>query len=387
MFRKIPAFLLILLLITGCAKKNSFRMEGKLQDHSGEYIKLKRVDVNIPIILDSVKIKDNGSFRFKVKASEPEFYEIGLTNSDFITILAEPGENIRLGFKGKNLYENYSVNGSPGTSRLKMLDSALAVTKKKVDDLRIKYDSVINDPDFREKEVEINKEFTQLLKDQRMYNIGFILKNLSSFASVKALYQMIDQNTRVLYDSRDLQFLKLVSDTLSFLYPASKQAKSLKINFDQEYKQSQMNRVTELINSMPASKLDPDLKDLRGKRISLSSLHGRYVLLSFWSASSEDCLVENLALKELYKKYRDKGFEVYQINLDTDEETWRKAVRFDELPWLNVREDDPTIPKNAILYNVKVLPANFLYDKTGSIIGVNLHGKTLQLRLSQLFDN
>jgi thiol-disulfide isomerase/thioredoxin len=148
-----------------------------------------------------------------------------------------------------------------------------------------------------------------------------------------------------------------------------------------------MNRVTELINSMPASKLDPDLKDLRGKRISLSSLHGRYVLLSFWSASSEDCLVENLALKELYKKYRDKGFEVYQINLDTDEETWRKAVRFDELPWLNVREDDPTIPKNAILYNVKVLPANFLYDKTGSIIGVNLHGKTLQLRLSQLFDN
>jgi thiol-disulfide isomerase/thioredoxin len=387
MFRKIPAFFLILLLITGCAKKNGFRIEGKLQDHSGEYIKLKRVDVNISVSLDSVKIKSNGSFRFKVKASVPEFYEVGLSDADFITLLAQPGEKITVGFAGKNLFENYSVTGSPGTSKLMMLDSTLTGTKKKIEDLRTRYNSAVNDPDFKEKEAQINKEFIQLLKDQRMYNIGFILKNLRSFASVKALYQMVDKNTYVLYDSRDLQFLKLVSDTLSSLYPTSKQAKSLKINFDQEYKQSQMNRVTELINSMPTSKLDPSLKDINGKRISLSSLHGRYVLLSFWSASSEDCLIENLALKELYKQYRNKGFEIYQINLDTDEDTWRKAVRFDELPWLNVREDDPAIPKNAILYNVKVLPANYLYDKEGSIIGVNLHGRTLQLKLSQLFGN
>jgi thiol-disulfide isomerase/thioredoxin len=387
MFRKLPAFFLILLLITGCAKKSGFRIEGQLKDHSGEYVKLKRVDVNISVFLDSVKIKNNGSFRFKIKAAVPEFYEVGLADENFITLLAEPGEKITLGFTGKNLFENYSVTGSPGTSKLMMLDSVLASTKKKIEELRTRYNNAVNEPDFKEKEARINKEFIQLLKDQRMYNIGFILKNLRSFASVKALYQMVDQNTYVLYDSRDLQYLKLVSDTLSSLYPASKQAKSLKINFDQEYKQSQMNQITAFMNSMPASKLDPSLKDLNGKRIALSSLHGRYVLLSFWSASSEDCIAENLTFKELYRKYRNKGFEIYQINLDTDEDTWRKAVRFDELPWLNVREDDPAKPQNAILYNVKVLPANYLYDKEGNIIGVNLHGKALQLKLSQLFGN
>jgi thiol-disulfide isomerase/thioredoxin len=386
MLRIISALFLILLLITGCSQKNGFRIEGKLQDHAGDYIKIKRMDVNISVLIDSVKIKNNGSFKIKVKTPEPEFYEIGFSQADFITLLAEPGEKITLGFKGKNLFESYTVAGSPGTSKLMMLDSALASTRMKIENLRTRYNSALNDPDFKEKETAINKEFIQLLKDQRMYNIGFILKNLRSFASVKALYQMIDQNTYVLYDSRDLQYLKIVSDTLTYLYPASKQSKSLKINFDQEYKQSQMNRVTELMNSMPATKLDPSLKDMNGRRIALSSIHGKYVLLAFWSASSEDCLSENLALKELYKKYKNKGFEVYQINLDTNEDIWRKAVRYDELPWLNVREDDPTNPKNAILYNVKVLPANYLYDKEGNIIGANLHGKTLEMRLSQLFD-
>jgi thiol-disulfide isomerase/thioredoxin len=387
MFRKISALLLTLLLITGCSQKNGFRIDGKVQDHSGDYIKVKRIDVNISVLIDSVKIKDDGSFRMKVKASEPEFYEVALSDADFVTLLAEPGEKIMIDFSGKFLSENYSVAGSPGTSSLIMLDSALSATKKKIEDLRTRYNNAINDPDFKEKETQINNEFTQLLKEQRMFNISFILKNLRSFASVKALYQMIDQNTYVLYDSRDLQYLKLVSDTLSFLYPASKQAKSLKINFEQEYKQSQMNRVTELMNSVPATKLDPTLKDLNGKRISLSSLRGKIVLLSFWSAASQDCLSENLALKELYKKYKGKGFEIYQVNLDTNEDTWRKAVRYDELPWLNFREDDPTKPKTAILYNVKILPANYLYDREGNIIGSNIHGKALEIRLSQLFGN
>jgi thiol-disulfide isomerase/thioredoxin len=387
MFRNISAILLILILITGCTKKNGFVVDGKLKDHQGEYVKILRLDVNISVPIDSVKIKNNGSFRFKVKATTPEFYEVGFSDSEFITLLAEPGEKIKLGFSGKYLSEDYAVKGSPGTSKLKMLDSALADTKQKIQTLRTKYDNAVNDPDFKHKEEEINKEFTQLLKVQRMYNIGFILKNLRSFASIKALYQMIDQNTYVLYDSRDLQYFKLVSDTLIHLYPISKQAKALKIDFEKEYSQSQMNKVTELVKSLPATKLDPSLKDINGRRITLSSLHGKYVLLAFWSAASEDCVADNLALKELYKKYKNKGFEVYQINIDTDENKWKQAVKFDELPWISVREDDPSNPKNAILYNARVLPANYLYDKEGNIIGSDLHGRTLQLRLSQLFGN
>jgi len=140
-----------------------------------------------------------------------------------------------------------------------------------------------------------------------------------------------------------------------------------------------------MANSAPEVSLDPDLKDVNGKRIKLSSLKGKYVLLSFWSADSRDCITENLQLKSLYKTYSKRGFEIYQINLDTDESKWRNAVSFDELPWINTREDDPSNPVNAKYYNVRSLPANFLYDREGLLIGNNLHGRNLQIKLEQLF--
>jgi hypothetical protein len=102
---------------------------------------------------------------------------------------------------------------------------------------------------------------------------------------------------------------------------------------------------------------------------------------------SKDCIAENLQLKDIYKTYNKRGFEIYQINVDEDEGKWKREVKFDELPWINTREDDPKNPKNAVLYNVKVLPTNYLYDRDGNITGSNLHGKYLQIRLNQLFND
>jgi hypothetical protein len=41
---------------------------------------------------------------------------------------------------------------------------------------------------------------------------------------------------------------------------------------------------------------------------------------------------------------------------------------------------------NAMLYNVKAVPANFLYDRKGNIIALNLHGNSLKIKLQQLFN-
>jgi thiol-disulfide isomerase/thioredoxin len=145
-------------------------------------------------------------------------------------------------------------------------------------------------------------------------------------------------------------------------------------------------QIQNLAKKMPFTKLDPDLKNTDGKRIALSSLKGKYVLLTFWSSKSQDCIQENLVLKEYYKLYNKKGFEIYQINLDESDAEWKQAVRFDELPWISTKEDDPNNLKNAVLYNVKSLPTNYLYNKEGLIIASNIHGRSLQLKLDQLFN-
>jgi thioredoxin-related protein len=385
--KRFVAFSIFVLLVAGCSDKNVFKIEGNLLNHEKGHIYLNRLDVDISVRIDSSKIRNNGTFKFKVKASEPDFFQIGFSDSDFITLLAEPGEKIKLTFKGKYLYDNYEILGSPGSEKIKVLDIVLANSKRKIDSLRTIYEQMLNKPEFNEKEKTIDEEFVRILKEQRKNNIEFILKNLSSLASIKALYQKIDENTYVLFDQRDLQFFKLVSDTLIYHYPNSKQAQALKKNFEKELNRMVINKIDQLAKDIPATTLDPDLKDLNGKRVALSSLKGKYVLLTFWSAASEDCIAENLELKQFYRTYSKKGFEIYQINLDPDEVTWKNAVKFDELPWISVREDDPANPVTARIFNVKSLPTNYLFDKSGNIIATNIHYKNLQLKLSQVFGN
>ena len=65
---------------------------------------------------------------------------------------------------------------------------------------------------------------------------------------------------------------------------------------------------------------------------------------------------------------------------------WKQAVRFDELPWVNVRVDDPANLNEVMKFNVTKVPANYLFDKNGGIISRDLFGRSLQIKLSQLFD-
>ena len=387
MMKRFVTFSISVILLAGCADKNSIRIDGNLNNKDHKKIYLNRIDVDNSVRIDSAGIKKNGNFRFRIKAAEPDFYQIGYTNSDFITILAEPGEKIKLTFKGKNLYENYELEGSAGSQKIKMLDMVLDATKRKIDSLKQVYDNAAKSPGFNLKEPLFNKEYLKLIKEQRNRNIEFILGNLTSFASIKALYQRLDEKTYVLYDPRDLQLLKLVSDSLIFHYPNSKQARALKKNFEKEMNQMFLNQIEQAARNAPETKLDPNLKDINGNRIALSSLKGKIALLSFWASSSEECVAENLSIKALYKTYKSRGFEIYQVSLDENEAAWKNAVKFDELPWISVREDDPLNPYNARLYNVRAVPANYLYDKNSKIIGSDLHGRLLQIKLVQMFGN
>ncbi|MEI6049393.1 MAG: TlpA disulfide reductase family protein [Bacteroidota bacterium] len=383
--KRIQFLLALVFIISACTDKGTFSVNGVINGKTNKYIYINRVDIDTPVLIDSSKISKKGAFRFKVKASGAEFYQLAFSSTDFITLLAEPGEKINLVFQGKNLFENYSVSGSTGSKKLQILDRALSDTKRKLDSLSAIYGKASHEAGFDVKGPSLEAEYTRLIKEQRKKNIEFIVNNINSLVSIKALYQRLDPDTYVLYDPHDLQYLKIVTDSLTHHYPNSKQVQALARDFNKEMNQMYVTQLEQIAKNMPQTKLDPDLKDVAGKRIALSSLRGKYVLLTFWSVRSKDCIQENLQLKEFYKLYNKKGFEIYQINLDESESDWKSAVKFDELPWISAREDDPLDPKNAVIFNVKSLPSNYLFDKEGKIMASNLHGRSLQLKLEQLF--
>jgi hypothetical protein len=385
--KKILLLIVPVILISSCNQKDSFTITGNLPESPSDYIYLSKVDINTPLLIDSAKIGKAGKFKLKVNVTETDFYQLGYSDTEFITLLAEPGEKIRLNFEGKNLYEKYSVSGSEGSSLVQSLDVKLRETKRRLDSVSIAYDKALKEPDFETKGTALEQEYLSIMKQQRKFNIEFIINHINSLASIKALYQKTNDQFYVLYESRDLQYLKIVADSLTRHYPDSKHTKALVGDLENEMSQLYAKQIEQLTKNLPETKLDPSLADVNGRRVSLSSLKGKYVLLTFWSSESRDCISENLQLKEFYKLYSKKGFEIYQISLDKDESAWKASVKFDELPWISTREDDPSNPYNARLYNIRTLPENYLYDPKGNIIGQNLHGRNLQLKLNQLFLN
>ncbi|MBN1108159.1 MAG: AhpC/TSA family protein [Bacteroidales bacterium] len=387
--KKILFLLILLSVLSGCKNEDLVTIRGKLggTEATGQYIKVNRADINSIKFLDSTKIKRNGDFSLRLKSSVPDFYQLALSNDNFITLLAEPGEKIKLHFESERLYENYRVEGSEGSVLVKTLDDRLMTTKRKLDSLNAVYQKASKEPGFEAVQPQLEQQMSDLVRAQRKFNIEFVINNINSLASVKALFQKLHEEAYVLYDPRDLQYMKIVSDSLRKNYPDSRHTKALLTTFEKEMAQFNARKYIAMIDTLPEVKLDAVLKDINGRQVALSSLRGKYVLLTFWSADSRECVADNMQLKEFYRLYNRKGFEIYQINLDKDEETWKAAVKFDELPWISVREEDPSYQKSAVIFNVRSLPANYLFDPAGNIIGSNLHGRALQLKLAQLFKN
>ena len=112
--------------------------------------------------------------------------------------------------------------------------------------------------------------------------------------------------------------------------------------------------------------------DTSGIAIALSSLQGKYVLIDFWASWCKPCRAQNPTLVRLYKKYKDKGFTILGVSLDSKKEAWLKAIHDDKLEWQHV--SDLKFWSNAVAkqYKISSVPQNYLLDPHGVIIGKNL---------------
>ena len=376
--------ILAALTVASCSNDNRVTIRGTLSDATEGIALLEKSEVDHSNVIDSAVIK-RGLFRFALEITGPEFLQVRLENGEFIGLLAMPGEKIDLSLGKSPVAMNYKVAGSPGSEEIRVLDQQLLVTNSRLDSIRDIY-SGLNDEEIAARGAELEEAYVAIVDAQRKFNIKFVIENISSMAAIKALYQRIDENTYVLYQPRDLQYLKIVSDSLSVKYPVSRHVRALKENVTSELNRMYIDRMASLASQLPEANTKPALPDTKGNKVSVASLRGKYVLVSFWTTTSPECLAELPLLRSLYSAYHSRGLEIYHVSLDPDEEMWKNRVRFEELPWISVREEDPLNPVYARLMNVQSVPSNLLYDPEGNIINTNLTGRNLQIRLDQIFN-
>ena len=65
--------------------------------------------------------------------------------------------------------------------------------------------------------------------------------------------------------------------------------------------------------------------DLENKKIDLSDMQGKTVIVTLWASWCEPCRAEIPMLREFYHKYEDKGVEIIALSLDRPRD--KKAVQ------------------------------------------------------------
>jgi uncharacterized pyridoxamine 5'-phosphate oxidase family protein len=373
--------LIVLIALFSCGKKTNFTISGQLDGGAGKMIYFNRILISNQLLPDSIKLDKDGKFEFKGSTSSPAFYLLKLSKSSFVTLLVDSAENAKIKGSYKNFTRDYRIKGSIGSEKLLDLDNRFLSAKSQIDSIRRLYDMHKNDPLFSSKIEEWDAYYTVVKTDHSNYVTSFIKKNPFSLASVYALYQKWNDNSFVV---NDLQTMKTAASALYSVYPKNEQVIALYNNTLQFVKEEQNKKLASVLQENAVNSPNIVLPDADGREKSLWSLHGKYVLVHFWSAKDRASRIVNPVLSEIYNKFKNRGFEIFMVSVDNDRAAWMEAIANDNLSCINVGDMKGSF-QAVTNYNIQELPFNYLLDKDGNIIARNLKGPALNQALSKIF--
>ena len=372
--------LLLAALVCACNKPNGFVISGKITNAEGKYLYMDELKVASSVPIDSVKIKKDGSFEFKGKIGYPNFFLLRLNEKNFVTLLVDTTEKIKVYGDAANFSRDYIVEGSAGSLLVQELNNHLTKTKHKLDSIGSRMIVFRTRENFQLQKVRWEQELANIKKSQIEYSTRFVEKHPFSMSSVLALYQKFDDSNYVV---QDLQSLKVAASALNTVFPKSEHVKALYANTIRLMDEEKNNKLKDFISKNSDNSPDINLPNYNGRDIALSSLRGKIVLIQFWSATDRTSRIQNQALTELYSKYKSKGLEIYQVSVDTDRNFWHTAIEQDGLSWINV--GDMKGSNSALnMYNVHEIPSNYILDREGIIVAKNLKGPSLDKAVAKL---
>ena len=322
-------------------------------------------------LIDSVALNDEGEFVFAlegVSATSPSLYHI-VFNGDRIPLLLQGGDKISINSAG-NALRNYTVEGSEESELLHSFNHSYVEGVLSLNQIMSKLTA--NDLSESERHA-LAVEYTKLKNEIKRAQVRFIVENKDRVAAVYALYQRLPGDANLFNGDSDVIYYRNVAEALAERYPNSHYLPLLRSQV------ARMDAQISLLSQVSEASF-PEIAqpDMYGKTHKLSDLEGKVILLHFWSAAIGNSNAFNADLKDIYAKYHDKGFEIYQVGVDTSKALWVNTVQQQQLPWISVcdfqGQDSPAVGA----YNVTALPTNYLIDRSGNIVGKDFSGQKLE---------
>ena len=336
-------------------------------DNKYDEVRLQKVNSDYSIELVKTGNFQDKTLKFEIFVLESTLYRLDFIGRSSIDIILNDTDVSVLIDDNDDLFK-YDIEGSPDTNILRSISSKISDYRSEIRELNIEFISANEEKDV------------QLINSIRE-NVSF--KKNQFELSLKEFVRSVDKSLAVLIFSDYLSIDENVVfwEGIYNNYFDEFKSNSYFINFENKLKK---------IKSVSVGSIAPEiiLDDINGNPISLSSLRGRYVLLDFWAAWCRPCREENPNILENYNRFKDQGFEVYQVSLDRNKEDWSRGIEQDNLPWINVSDLKYYQSDAAVLYNINKIPSAFLLDPNGTIIAKNieLRGINLTKKLSEIFN-
>jgi len=127
-----------------------------------------------------------------------------------------------------------------------------------------------------------------------------------------------------------------------------------------------------------------DVKDIKGVPLSPEKYKGKVLLLDFWATWCAPCRQEMPNVKNVYKKYNKKGFEIVGISLDRSRGDLDRYIEQNKIPWPQYFDGKYWQNEVAVIYGISSVPATYLIDKKGKIRYKSLRGAQLERAVKEL---
>jgi len=370
--RNILYLVVLLFVLISCQNKNNKINETKLTinyigEIEGGEVRLQKVSSAYSIELYKSENFNNNKIVFDISILESTLFRLDILGKESIDLILN-NTDVNVNIDNSSSEFKYTIEGSYDTDVLNNIGKIIS---------NYKYDIRQINQNF----IKASQEKNSKLVNELRYDANILKIDFEKY--LKNYLRTVDNSLAVIITSDYLD----IDNNISFWDSTLTKYRD---NFSYNSYFKSFEKKVNKIKSISFGSVAPELilSDTTGKDIALSSLRGKYVLLDFWAGWCGPCRMENPNILKNYLKYKDKGFEIYQVSLDRSRSDWVNAIKKDNLIWYNVSDLKYFQSEAATIYNIDRIPKAFLLDPNGVIIAkdTELRGNRLGEKLNEIFN-